>query len=93
MARTSKVAVTIDTDLLAQAEAVRRRTGESRSAVIARALRELLRAEERARDVRRYIEAYREQPETEDEIAMSHNQPRRAVRELPWRSRGDGESG
>ena len=84
MARRAKVAVTIDEDLLAQAEAVRRRTGESRSAVFARALRELLGAEEHRRRVDRYVEAYREHPEGADEIALARRQSKRALAKVPW---------
>jgi metal-responsive CopG/Arc/MetJ family transcriptional regulator len=86
MARAAKIAVTIDRDLLARAEAVRERTGESRSAVFARALRELVRLEEHQRKVRRYVEANREQPETPDEMALARHTARRALRQVPWES-------
>lgn len=64
-----KIAITVAPDLLERVERLRRHTKESRSAVFARATRLLLAEEERRRKVERYVEAYREQPETAVEIA------------------------
>lgn len=84
MATKQKVAITIDRALLKQAERLRRATAESRSAVFARALRALLRAEERQRKVQRYVEAYRELPETPAEIDMADRLAVDALRDVPW---------
>ena len=71
MSRARKIAITVDAALLAEAERLRVVSAESRSAFFARALRELLRAEERRRNVERYVEAYREQPEIADADASA----------------------
>jgi len=63
-----KIAVTVSPQALAAAERLRRRTGESRSAVFERALQGLLEAERRAESSRRYVAAYRRAPERALEI-------------------------
>ena len=84
MPKAAKIAITIDEDLLERAEVLRERTGESRSAVFARALRALVQIEEHRRKVRRYVEAYREVPETADEVAFARESSRRALTDVPW---------
>ncbi len=87
MARTQKIAITVDADLLAQAERLRVKTAESRSAVFARALRELSSSEERRRQVERYVQTYREQPETLAEIEAAARTAHDVLRHVPWRGR------
>ncbi len=82
MARTKKIAITVDGELLAHAERLRRTTNESRSAVFSRALRTLLDEEARAAKVAAYIEGYRRIPETGvdwvDELSLA------SLAEVPW---------
>ena len=86
MARTAsaKVAISIDRTLLARAERLRSETGESRSALLSRAVRQLLRDETRARDVERYVEAYRRVPESRVERQVAGKLARRSFASLPW---------
>jgi len=79
-----KVAISLDPELLARAERLRKETGESRSALVGRALRELLRAEERDRRVAEYVEAYRRVPETSREVAQVRTLARRSLAAVPW---------
>jgi metal-responsive CopG/Arc/MetJ family transcriptional regulator len=65
---TEKIAITVDEGLLAEVERLRHRTGESRSAVFNRAVRQLIRLREHEERVSRYVEAYRKYPETAEEI-------------------------
>ena len=65
----TKIAVSVPKDLLEQVENVRRREGLTRSAVVESGLRAWLRARRDAERVRRYIEGYRQHPESDDEIA------------------------
>jgi len=83
----AKIACSIDAQLLARVESIRARTGESRSALVSRALLALTREAALARDVARYVEAYREKPETEDEVADARKLARRALSSLPWNDR------
>lgn len=79
-----KIAITVDRDLLAKVEAMRHRTGESRSAVFGRALRMLMATEESRRKVERYMEAYREQPEDEAELAQAEALARWSLEAVEW---------
>lgn len=84
MARTSKIALSVDTTLLLHLERIRARTGESRSAAVGRALRMLTREDEHARLVADYVRAYREIPETPEEIGAARASARRAALVLAW---------
>lgn len=84
MKEAEKVAISLDRALLRRAERLRASTGESRSAVIARALRGLLAQEERLRRVAEYVEAYRRQPESAADVETARAQARKALRALPW---------
>ena len=85
MARAAeKIAISLDRELLAKAERVRKNTGESRSALVGRALRALLRTEARAAKVAEYVEAYRRLPESESEIKRARAVARRSVSGLDW---------
>ena len=81
---TEKVAVSLDAELLARVERLRRATGETRSAVFARALRQLVDAEAHARKVSEYVEGYRRIPETANEIESARSQTRRSLEGLAW---------
>ncbi|MEW6365055.1 MAG: ribbon-helix-helix protein, CopG family [Acidobacteriota bacterium] len=79
-----KLAVSIPADLLASAERRCRRKGESRSALIRRALEALLAGERERYRVRRYVRGYLEQPETGDETAVAHAQAASVLSLEPW---------
>jgi metal-responsive CopG/Arc/MetJ family transcriptional regulator len=63
MRNRGKVAVTIDPELLDRIEEMRKRTGESRSAVFERAIAAYVANASQAESARRYVDAYRRQPE------------------------------
>jgi metal-responsive CopG/Arc/MetJ family transcriptional regulator len=65
----SKLAVSIPDDLLREVERARRRRGLSRSAVVQTGLRAWLKAQRDAERVKRYVDAYRRHPETDEEVA------------------------
>lgn len=83
-AKAEKIGVSLDSGLLAQAERLREATGETRSALVGRALRQLLRAEAHQRDVKRYVEAYQAMPESSREVADARKVLRRTIADLPW---------
>jgi hypothetical protein len=74
----------MDAVLLARAEQLREATGESRSALVCRALRQLLRAEAHAASVRAYVDAYRRVPETTLDQRRAHSLALRSLSSLPW---------
>jgi metal-responsive CopG/Arc/MetJ family transcriptional regulator len=84
MSNVAKVACSIDANLLARVESARKRTGESRSAFISRALRMLTAESARAHAVARYVEAYRERPESSDDVRAARRSARRALSRVAW---------
>jgi metal-responsive CopG/Arc/MetJ family transcriptional regulator len=79
-----KIAVSVDRRVLAQAERLRKATGESRSALVSRALRALLASERAAARVAEYIEAYQRIPERPAEIRTARALSRRSLAALDW---------
>jgi len=67
----AKVAVSVPAGLYRAIEAVRKRTGQSRSAVVQEALRHWLRSRAEADLVRDYEAGYRRRPESRHEVAAS----------------------
>ncbi len=85
MARNAdKIAISVDHELLVRAERLRTSTGESRSALLGRALRLLLRAEGRARQVEEYVQAYERVPETTADERSARASARRTLSALAW---------
>jgi metal-responsive CopG/Arc/MetJ family transcriptional regulator len=79
-----KIAISLDADVLAAAERLRRQTGESRSALVARALRELLETAKRQQRIEEYLGAYRRIPETTREVSLARKLARKSTRGLRW---------
>lgn len=79
-----KVAISLEPELFRRAERLRQASGESRSALIGRALRQLLRSEARARDVEQYVQAYQRVPETGQDVERARRLARRSLTLLPW---------
>jgi hypothetical protein len=65
-------------------ESIRLVTGETRSAVIGRALTKLTSDVDHAERVRRYRAAYLEQPEAAAELVVARRHARRVLARLPW---------
>lgn len=80
----AKVAITLDAELLRRAERLRRTTGESRSALLNRALRELLRADSHRDRVEEYVRAYQAQPESTDEVRTTRALATRTLGHVAW---------
>ena len=81
---TAKVAISIERELFRRAERLRATTGESRSALIGRALRQVLQAETHAKNVEQYVEAYRRTPDGRRDVSIARQMARRALEALPW---------
>lgn len=84
MARTAKIAVSVERSLLDDLENLRARTGETRSAAVARAIRLLTEAAEHERRVAEYRGAYADQPESASEVTVARSAARRSLARLPW---------
>ena len=81
---TARIAVSLAPELLAKIERLRRKTGENRSALVQRALLELLGREQRARRVERYVAGYREAPETRSEVMTAQATATALLASEPW---------
>jgi metal-responsive CopG/Arc/MetJ family transcriptional regulator len=81
--RAEKIAISMEADLLAGAERLRATTGETRSALVSRAVRRLLQAETHAAQVREYIDAYRSCPETSVDERSAHRLASLTLESLP----------
>jgi hypothetical protein len=79
-----KIAITIEPGVLASIEALRRRTHESRSALVTRALRRLLEEEQHHDRVRAYVDAYRRLPESRAEVSAAERVGRATLALVPW---------
>ncbi len=80
----AKVAISLDAALLASVSRVQRATGESRSGVLARAVRLLLRDEERRAKVAEYVASYRRVPESTKDVASARALAKRSLRHVAW---------
>lgn len=84
MARRRKIAISVSPEALRLADRVAKETGASRSAVFERALLGLAAAERRAELSRRYVDAYRRQPERATEVRTALAAALTALAAEPW---------
>jgi hypothetical protein len=88
MAHRAKIAFSLEPEVLASVERLRARTGESRSAVISRAIKLLTEADEKTARVAAYVRSYREHPETTRDVQAARRQAKRVLAALPWKDDG-----
>jgi metal-responsive CopG/Arc/MetJ family transcriptional regulator len=84
MAGAAKIAVSLDAELLRRVETFRHRTGESRSALVSRALRLLTAEGRRAELIDEYQRTYRTHPELAGEVALARRLAKRSAAALDW---------
>ena len=84
MQNVSRFTISVPTRLLEALDQKLTRDGESRSAVIRRLVEEALQDAEEQGNIARYINSYREQPQTEDEFGWSDEVAREHLAETPW---------
>ena len=84
MSRAVKISVSIPLEVLAEADREREVIGESRSEFVRQAIEERVRRMTEAESVERYIQGYREVPETAEEVTSSFAMSRAALAGEPW---------
>jgi len=84
MGQSAKVAITIPGDIYRKVERLRKETHVSRSGLVQKALVLLLRQSERDARIRAYVEGYRENPETDEEIQATKASANMLLSEVPW---------
>jgi len=83
MPQTEKIAISLPRDLMRKLEQARKKTGETRSAFIRRAIERSFRESQREERIRAYLEGYQNQPETTQEVAEAEAAARVIATE-PW---------
>lgn len=71
MMKTRRVAVTLTAEVVRELEGLRRVTGETRSALVRRAILRMTGLRSLKARVRRYVDGYRRRPEGEGEVAAA----------------------
>lgn len=85
MKRTSRVTVSLPTQLLEAVDRTLLKGEENRSALVRRLLEEALREAKEQEDIDRFIRAYREQPQTEEELGWAEQATLEWWLEHPWK--------
>lgn len=84
MSKLTRITVTIPTDLLEAAEEKLAKGQQNRSAFIRRVLEAALKEQEEKEQIEQFIQAYREQPQTEEEFGWQEIIAGEALEDLPW---------
>jgi metal-responsive CopG/Arc/MetJ family transcriptional regulator len=85
MSKTTKIAISLPEDVLDAIEKERNGSGESRSLLFRRAVELLLRQRREKELNEQYISAYRQEPETEEEIEASRRAAGSILSEELWK--------
>lgn len=84
MAETERIAISLSKALLREIEELRRETRETRSGIIRRAVERMLEEREKAQGLAAYVEGYRRQPETQDEVDAAEAAATELLAREPW---------
>jgi len=84
MGKTSKIAISISSDVLDEVEKERKLSGESRSELFRRAVELLLKRRNEQKVSEQYIRAYEHMPENKTEIETVRSAARNILAGEPW---------
>jgi len=84
MSKAVKIAISLPPELLEAADQKRQDRGETRSEFFRHAVEALLRREQEQEAVQRYLQGYRAQPETEEEVEAMHRASSAVFEQAPW---------
>jgi metal-responsive CopG/Arc/MetJ family transcriptional regulator len=79
-----KIAISLPAELLEAAEQARKARGESRSQFFQQAVETFLRRTREQEAIERYVQGYREIPETEEEVAAIHQASSAILSQESW---------
>ena len=82
--KAAKVTISLSKEMLAAADRERLARGETRSEFFRAAVQALLRELQEQADIERYVQGYREFPETDVEIEAVHAAGQAALAQEPW---------
>jgi metal-responsive CopG/Arc/MetJ family transcriptional regulator len=84
MPKTTKIAISLPDDMFTDVEHERSESGESRSEFFRRAVESLLRRRREQDKTERYVRAYRQNPETKEEIEAARHAASAIFSEESW---------
>jgi metal-responsive CopG/Arc/MetJ family transcriptional regulator len=84
MSKAVKIAISLSLELLEAADQKRQDRGETRSEFFRHAVEALLRREQEQDAVQRYLQGYRAQPETAEEVEAMHQASNAVFEQAPW---------
>lgn len=84
MRNVRKIAISLPADLVRHIEKIRKKTGESRSALIRRSIEFTLNQKTKDALSARYIEGYQIYPETSEEMNIARVTSAKTLSEEPW---------
>ncbi len=84
MSRTDRIAISLPKQVLDAVERVRHQTGETRSGLIQRAIRQMLEGAAKSTRVRQYVEGYARDPEGAAEVRAAEASAARLLAQEPW---------
>ena len=84
MGKAVKVTISLSREMLAAADRERLARGETRSEFFRAAVQTFLREIQEQADIERYVQGYREFPETDVEIQAVHAAGQAALAQEPW---------
>lgn len=84
MGQTVKVSVSLPVEILNAVESECKARGESRSGFFRHAVERLLDQQHAQEAVKRYVDGYRRQPETDEEVALAHQISSAVLKQEPW---------
>jgi len=84
MPKTSKIAISLPEEVLTAVEREREESGESRSQIFRRAVDLLLRQRKEREMSEKYIRAYQQVPETEEEVTAARRSASTILAQEPW---------
>jgi metal-responsive CopG/Arc/MetJ family transcriptional regulator len=84
MNRSMKVAISLPEHVLVAVEKERKTSGESRSEFFRRAAEKLLKQQQEARVIEKYIQGYCDKPESIEEVKAIHRSGTAVLAQEPW---------
>ena len=84
MSKAVKIAISLPAEVLEAAEQERKVRGESRSQFFFKAVKTFIHRVWEQEAVERYVQGYREKPETDEEVAAIHQASSAVLGQEPW---------
>ncbi len=84
----AKIAISVAGELLEKVERERKKSGETRSAVFERAVIAYFSENQRSESAKRYVDAYRREPEAASEVKAALKTAVTTLSDEPWDAKG-----